>query len=90
MRRRTLVALAFAAAGAALIPTVPALAADSSKTLHVAFETAETGFDPQAINDNYSFMVCDSVFDALYTYDYFARPPRLVPNTATAWPRPAS
>jgi len=41
-------------------------AADSAKTLHVAFETAETGFDPQAIDDNYSFMVCDAIFDALY------------------------
>src|SRR3982751_1073020 len=61
-------------------------AANSGKTLHVAFETAETGFDPQAIDDNYSFMVCDAIFDALYTYDYFARPPRLVPNTAAEMP----
>jgi len=64
----------------------PAAAADRGKTLHVAFEAAETGFDPQAINDNYSFMVCDAIFDALYTYDYFARPPRIVPNTAAALP----
>lgn len=38
--------------------------AEPSKTLRVAFETAETGFDPQAINDNYSFMVCNSIFDS--------------------------
>jgi peptide/nickel transport system substrate-binding protein len=63
-----------------------ARAVDAGKTLHVAFETAETGFDPQAIDDNYSFMVCDAIFDALYTYDYFARPPRLVPNTAAGLP----
>ena len=31
-------------------------------------------------------MVCDSIFDALYTYDYFARPPRLIPNTAAGLP----
>ena len=61
-------------------------AAEREATLHVAFETAETGFDPQAIDDNYSFMVCDAIFDALYTYDYFARPPRLVPNTADGMP----
>jgi oligopeptide transport system substrate-binding protein len=63
-----------------------ASAADPGKTLHVAFEAAETGFDPQAANDNYSFMVCDAIFDSLYTYDYFVRPPRLVPNTAAAMP----
>lgn len=85
MRTRTVIALAFVAE-LALVPTLPSLAAELGKTLRVAFETAETGFDPQAINDNYSFMVCDSIFDALYTYDYFARPPRLVPNTAAAMP----
>jgi len=63
-----------------------ATATDRTATLHVAFEAAETGFDPQAIDDNYSFMVCDALFDALYTYDYLARPPRLVPNTADGMP----
>jgi peptide/nickel transport system substrate-binding protein len=63
-----------------------ATATDRTETLHVAFEAAETGFDPQAIDDNYSFMVCDALFDALYTYDYLARPPRLVPNTADGMP----
>jgi ABC-type transport system substrate-binding protein len=70
----------------ALLPAHGSLAADPNKTLRVAFNAAETGFDPQAINDNYSFMVCDAIFDALYTYDYFARPPRLVPNTAAGMP----
>jgi peptide/nickel transport system substrate-binding protein len=63
-----------------------ATATDRTATLHVTFEAAETGFDPQAIDDNYSFMVCDALFDALYTYDYLARPPRLVPNTADGMP----
>ena len=64
----------------ALVASPPSYAADAVKTLHVAFNAAETGFDPQAINDNYSYMVCDAIFDSLYTYDYFARPPRLVPS----------
>jgi len=58
-----------------------------AKTLHVAFSTAENGFDPQAVYDSYSFYVCHSIFDALYTYDYFARPVRLVPNTAAGLPQ---
>ena len=72
---------AAAVALVALLPIapLPAAAAATNRVLHVAFETAETGFDPQALNDNYSYMVCDAIFDALYTYDYFARPPRLIP-----------
>src|SRR5499433_4029395 len=58
-----------------------------AKTLHVAFSTAENGFDPQAVYDSFSFYVCHSIFDPLYTYDYFARPVRLVPNTAAALPQ---
>jgi oligopeptide transport system substrate-binding protein len=64
----------------------PVVAADMSKTLHVAFVQAETGFDPQASYDIYSSDVCRAIFDSLYTYDYFARPVRLVPNTADGTP----
>src|SRR5439155_10937423 len=46
-------------------------AADMRKTLHVAFPVAENGFDPQAVYDSY----------------YFARPVRLVPNTAEGMPQ---
>ena len=52
---------------------------------YVAY-SAENGFDPQAIYDAYSARVCDAIFDPLYTYDYFARPARLVPNTADGLP----
>jgi oligopeptide transport system substrate-binding protein len=62
-------------------------AADTRKTLHVAFPVAENGFDPQAVYDSYSFEVCHAIFDPLYTYDYFARPVRLVPNTADGMPQ---
>ena len=85
MRTRHVVAVALVL-GLALLPPAPSLAAAPTKTLRVAFNSAETGFDPQALNDNYSYMVCDAIFDSLYTYDYFARPPRLVPNTAAAMP----
>ena len=73
-----LVACAVFAAGAA--------AADMTKTLRVAFSSAETGLDPQASYDVYSSDICRAIFDALYTFDYFARPVRLVPNTAEGLP----
>jgi len=54
--------------------------------LHVAFAVAESGFDPQAASDVYSFYVIDAIHDPLYTYDYFARPAKLVPRTAAGLP----
>jgi len=78
-------ALVFAAL--ACCAGTPALAADATKTLRVAFQVAENGFDPQAVYDSYSFYVCHAIFDALYTYDYFARPVRLAPNTAEGMPQ---
>ncbi len=71
----------------ASLRVTPAGAADMGKTLRVAFPVAETGFDPQAVGDTYSFSVCAGIFDPLYTYDYFARPVRLVPNTAEGPPQ---
>ncbi len=72
---------------ACAVATTPIRAADMSKTIHVAFGSAENGLDPQAVYDSYSFYVCHAIFDPLYTYDYFARPVRLVPNTAAALPQ---
>jgi oligopeptide transport system substrate-binding protein len=65
---------------------VSAGAGDSDKTLRVAFPVAETGFDPQAGGDAYSNYVNRVIFDALYSYDYLARPFKIVPNTAMALP----
>ncbi len=70
-----LAALAFSAPGA-----------DLSKTLRVAYPIAETGFDPQAAGDVYSNYVNRVIFDTLYSYDYLARPFKIVPNTAVAMP----
>jgi oligopeptide transport system substrate-binding protein len=76
---------AFAVA-VALAVALPARAADMAKTLRIAFSIAETGFDPQAAFDSYSFYVIGGIFDPLYVYDYFARPARMIPNTAAALP----
>ncbi|MEO7762700.1 MAG: ABC transporter substrate-binding protein, partial [Casimicrobiaceae bacterium] len=74
---------------AAVVP-LAASAADMNKTLRVSFQVAETGFDPQAISDLYSEFVNRHIFDALYYYDYLARPYKLVPNTAMAMPEVSS
>lgn len=61
-------------------------AADPAKVLKVAFEIGETGFDPAKVTDNYSAQVMQAVFERLLTYDYLARPLKLVPGTAEALP----
>jgi peptide/nickel transport system substrate-binding protein len=59
---------------------------DSSRVLRVTFQAAETSFDPVKISDYYSGTVIEAIFDPLLTYDYLARPAKLVPNTAEALP----
>ncbi len=56
------------------------------KVLRYAFEVAETGFDPAQISDFYSRVVTENIFDALYHYDYLARPAKVKPNVAQGMP----
>jgi len=58
----------------------------ADKILRVTFQAAETGFDPAKVSDYYSGSVIEAIFDPLLTYDYVARPAKLVPNTAAALP----
>jgi ABC-type transport system substrate-binding protein len=64
----------------------PVRAADPAKVLHVTFQAAETGFDPVKVSDYYSGTVIEAIFEPLLTYDYLARPAKLVPNAAEALP----
>ena len=67
--------------------SMPAVhAANPDKVLHYVFTAAETGFDPAVAHDLYSAQVISSIYETLYTYDYLARPVRLVPLTASAMP----
>ena len=69
----------------ALQAATPAHAAEK-KTLKIAFRAAETGFDPQKIEDRYSVGICENIFDSLITYDWLARPVKLVPQIVEAVP----
>src|SRR4051812_45607792 len=66
--------------------TVPG-ADEGRKVLRISFQAAETGFDPARISDYYSGTVIEAIFEPLLTYDYLARPARLVPNTTEAMPQ---
>jgi ABC-type transport system substrate-binding protein len=58
----------------------------NEKVLRYAFEIAETGFDPAQISDVYSRIATENIFDALYAYDYLARPVKVRPNVALGMP----
>ena len=91
MKRRFLPALATAvllachAPGALAQPANPA-PATAPKVLRYAFQIAETGFDPAQISDLYSRVIASNIFEAPLTYDFLARPAKLVPQTAAALP----
>ena len=70
-----------------LLFSIGARAADPSKILRITFQAAETGFDPVKVSDYYSGTVIEAIFDPLLSYDYLARPAKLVPNTAAALPQ---
>src|SRR5258708_36300062 len=78
--------------GAALALSALALpavsrAVDMRKTLRVTFQVAETGLDPTRTSAYYSGMVIEDIFDRLLTYDYLARPSKLLPLAAEPLPR---
>jgi ABC-type transport system substrate-binding protein len=56
------------------------------KVLRLAFNSAETGFDPAKISDLYSRTVTPHIFEGLYAYDHLARPFRIKPLTADGMP----
>ena len=61
-------------------------AADSAKVLRIALPRAETGFDPAQANEIYSSAVIAAIMEPLLTFDYLARPVKVVPLTAEALP----
>jgi ABC-type transport system substrate-binding protein len=70
-----------------LIATGVAHAADPSKVIRHVFPAAESGFDPAGVQDLYSATIEQMLFETLLTYDYLARPSKLVPLTAEALPQ---
>ncbi len=70
---------------ALVLPKLPAHAVEK-KTLKIAFRAAETGFDPQKIEDRYSVGICENIFDSLLSYDWLARPVKVVPQIVESVP----
>jgi len=60
--------------------------ASAIKTVRVAYQSSERGFDCAAESDEFTGTVCDAIFDPLLQYDHLARPIALQPRTAEALP----
>ncbi len=58
----------------------------AKKVFRYAFNSAETGFDPAQLSDLYSRTIDRNIFDAPLTYDYLARPAKVIPDVAAAMP----
>ena len=70
---------------AAILAASTAFAAPQ-KVFRYAFKVAETGFDPMQTSDLYSSNLLANIFDPPLTYDFLARPVKLVPNTLVEMP----
>ena len=79
----TLIALLF---GLSCLPAQAQPNKSTEKVFKYAFTAAETGFDPAQLSDLYSRILTANLFDALYTYDYLARPLIIRPNLAAGMP----
>ena len=76
-----------AVVASALMASTGAIAAEK-KTLRYAFRTAETGFDPMKVYDRYSVGIIENLYESLLTYDWLARPVKLVPLVVESVPEP--
>jgi ABC-type transport system substrate-binding protein len=86
LARTILISLLVAIAASTAPPVVAADWADPAKVLRIAFPTDVTGFDPAATQETYATLVEQKIFDALYVWDYLARPYKFVPSIATGMP----
>ena len=92
VRAANLVRRCCAIALAALAATVAAAApvtdwADPAKVLRVAYPSDISGLDPAGTQETYASAIQNHIFDALYVWDYAARPYRFVPSIATGMPK---
>ena len=60
--------------------------ADPAKVLRIAFPIDVSGLDPAGTQETYATGIEARIFDALYVWDYLARPYRFVPSIATGMP----
>jgi ABC-type oligopeptide transport system substrate-binding subunit len=84
--RTALISLLAAITASATPQVVAADWADPAKVLRIAFPIDVSGLDPAGTQETYASLVEQKIFDALYVWDYLARPYQFVPSVATGMP----
>jgi ABC-type transport system substrate-binding protein len=79
-------AIATLASVAALAPGCAFAKADPAKVIRQSLEAADDGFDTQKTANLYTTWIGEAIYDSLLTYDYLARPAKLMPGAAEAMP----
>jgi ABC-type transport system substrate-binding protein len=79
-----------AAFAVTLQPSAQQPAAAPEKVFRYAFPIPETGMDPAQVTDLYSRTITGNIFEALYDYEYLARPVKLRPVLAESLPEVSS
>ena len=69
-----------------VISTLCCAAPDPAKVLRFGLQATDEGFDPVRSVNYYSGVILDAIGEPLLTYDYLARPAKLVPGVAEAMP----
>ncbi len=69
-----------------LLASCDVSASDPAKVLRIALARAETGFDPAMASEIFSGAVIAAIMEPLLTFDYLARPVKVIPLTAAALP----
>ena len=85
IRSRIRYGVVVAAVAGAMVCSEAHAAADPAKVLRIASPDI-TSLDPQQGTDLYSTRIATHIFEALYEFDYFATPAKVIPNTAEALP----
>jgi ABC-type transport system substrate-binding protein len=87
MRARAAAISLLAVIAASIAPqSIAADWADPAKVLRIAFPIDVSGLDPAGTQETYASLAEQRIFDALYVWDYLARPYRFVPSIATGMP----
>ena len=84
--RAALISLLAAIAASMAPQSIAADWADPAKVLRIAFPIDVSGLDPAGTQETYASLVEQRIFDALYVWDYLARPYKFVPSIATGMP----
>src|SRR5712691_782579 len=74
--RRALIPLFAVIVASGAPPVAAADWADPAKVLKIAFPIDVSGLDPAGTQETYASLVEGRIFDALYVWDYLARPHR--------------